>query len=230
MGRTIYTPEQHKEAWEIYLKTQNFAEVARKFGMNWETAKNWSKPDFSCPYDCPFHGYDALMAEHEAALVTRRRLLEADVVSPISHAKATSNAIETLTTNVLGSDYPISRTVSERLAHLEWLWSKLFYHATGIPLDYGDHKAEEILTQYRKGLNVTSMDHAIRGMKMVQDMMDKLRAADEGKPSIEDEEDREMSISELRKLRNSLSGQSDPSAVKRILRGGDASSSASAIG
>ena len=137
------------------------------------------------------------------------------------HVHRQSRALpEILTQMLLGSNNYVANQI----------FLEVGAHRLGEPVSLAKSQklAETILAEYRKGLTVTSMDHAIRGLKLVQDMMDRLKDRDE--KDVTTEEDASISIDQLRQLRSNLKGQSDPQTVKRILRGGDASSAASAIG
>jgi len=66
MARRLYTEEDHRKAYIVWLKEGTFGGVSNHAGMPTPpTIKSWSKDDYRCPFGCKWHGYERLREEGE---------------------------------------------------------------------------------------------------------------------------------------------------------------------
>ena len=215
---TRYTAEDHRKAFETWYETRNMAEVASSLGANYLTPRRWRDADFNCSWSCPYHDWDKLMDERDAALHARAQLVNGGNVDPIAHEKAMREAIN-------NPDAPRSVVVNncvrsdlERLAHWEYLYSKVYFDMTGIALDYGSIKEEEARAQYRAGLHVTNAESGVRMMKVIQQQIDGLQGAERVRPEISAKQEKaeQLTLQQLRQMRH-LAQSTPPEKLKTML-------------
>ena len=130
-----YTDRHHKLAFETWYETGSWTRAQEALGGNpalGTTIRRWAKLDFRCRYGCPYHGWENLKAEKQKAIDTHVGPLVA-----VQNEKA-NNAIAAVNPPPpplrAGAVDSIIRSDLERLAHLEILYAKAFYHATGISI------------------------------------------------------------------------------------------------
>lgn len=220
-----YNAKDHRKAFDWWLKTRNLSEVARRVGANWETVKNWSTNDFACQWACPWHDWDTLVAEedrvHQARLVVLNKH-NADPVMMDHSIRAAAAAPTQIVDTDSSYKRPSIRPIAERIAHWEYLWAKAFFDATGQVTDWqtfrnlgGDPDIENQLRQaLRSGLHCTSLEQAVRTLKMIQDQIERCLNFDETLLPQEDDHD-DVTLDDLREMRAQLrvlpSKKSEPS-------------------
>lgn len=184
MGKKKFGPDDHRKAYEVWRRSGNMRAAADIVGCYYQTPFEWRKPDFNCP--CPFHGWDQLREEHDAAM----RALAVDggetnpVVQEIIMRKALTEPVQrTLEAAPLAHKHTSDK---ERIAHLEVLYAKVFYDLTEIPLNFEQLKIKlaehgEKLKQkefFTKGKHVKSMDAGVRTLERIIHTIDRLRGID----------------------------------------------------
>lgn len=187
MGRRAdISEEDHKKAYQVWLRTRNMAEVARACGVTHTTVYEWRSGTFRCQFNCVYHNWDKFEAEKKAAQNARLELLEKGVHDPVEHEIAMRQAITTAKTDgkSVYKDGPAMaalRADDERLAQWEFIWAKLFFQATGVPVDpallHDPEQMAKIDEVYGKGLKSKNLDDAIKSLATVQDQIDKLSGA-----------------------------------------------------
>ena len=236
MGRKTYTAEQHQKAFEVWYRTRNWSTVSKELGTTWTTAKRWGESDYPCQWSCPWHDYDKLMDERDAAHQARVELLEQGNMDPVAHDMAIRDAIakpraKADPTKVYNSaPLKICRSDLERMGHWEFLWSKVYFHATGIVTSWSEFQGQDTMPEFERlelqekirdalggGLAATSLESAVRMLKMIQDQLDNLqgarrRTADDkpGSPK------NTMTIEALRKLKRTIKTTSQPKLVSLL--------------
>jgi|GEM_PF-3664978 len=71
MAQGTYSAAAHERAYNFWLVEGSFRAVSRKPGMpSAPTLIRWSKPDYECPHNCPFHGWEEMQAESSSTDVT----------------------------------------------------------------------------------------------------------------------------------------------------------------
>lgn len=234
MGRAIYTKEHHEKAYKIWWDTRTYSRVAESLGVGADTVKAWSRADFGCVDGCPWHNWDRLVQEQQAALDERVRLYQEGVIDPIQHSDAVTKAVP------VGVDAPggivgrrkvveeLVRSDLEVIGHLELLYGKLYYQMMGLVLDHRDlidkHGTRTTTRQvYEQGLKVVSMEGGVRSLFAVRDRIDKLmermgihkKTPDEH--AIQEEQSKQpLTIEELRKIQEVL--QNTPPEHLEILK------------
>lgn len=221
-----YTAQHHQQAFDIWYRTRNWTEVARELKAEWTTAKRWSAADFDCKWNCPWHNWVALQEERDNAQATRNALLNNGVTDPVVHDMAMRDVL-------LGKDTDLSprkkiaqqmiRSDNERISHWEYLWSKVYFDATGIALDWrqargmDDRDIEEKLREtLRVGLHATSLEQCVKMLKIIQEQIDTSKGnmvSITPISSIAATED--LSIDELRQLRTQLK-KTPPAKLKAL--------------
>lgn len=221
MGRKTYTADQHQQAFEVWYRTRNWSTVAKELGATWTTTKRWSEADYPCQWGCPWHNYDQLIQERDRAHQARVDLLEKGNVDPVAHDVAIRDAIaKPHNPNEVFEAAPlvICRSDLERMGHWEFLWSKVYFHATGIVTNWSEFQGRSVMPEFERlelqekvrgalggGLAATSLESAVRMLKMIQDQIDGLQGArrrtagDEAGPAKS-----EMTIQTLRALKKTI--------------------------
>ncbi len=221
MGRKIYTAADHQKAFEIWYKTRNWTSVAQALTANWSTTKRWATHDYPCSWGCPWHNYDELIADRDKALQARKNLIDDGNFDPVSHDLAMRTAISRKTDKTQFASNPapmlIVRNDVERIQHWEYLWSKVYFHATGLVTTwcefqgFGDMPSFErdelegkLRTTLTGGLVATSLEQCIRMLKVIQDQIDGLQGANRKAITSSTPGKKEMTIGELRVLRQKI--------------------------
>lgn len=211
MAKT-YTAEHHQQAFELWYEFRNWSHIAKEMGMEWSTAKRWAADDFECKWNCAWHNWPVLADEKDKAQQTRAALLQANVVDPVAHDEAMRGV---LVNKVAQPSEVVTflRSDAERIAQWEYLWSKVYYTATGIVLDWRQLKSadirdpkveEQMRATLRTGLSPTSLDQCIKMLKTIQDQIQEIRGdvgSDRSDKEAAAKEIEDVSIDELRKLR-----------------------------
>jgi len=220
MGRRNYTQADHKTAFESWLAERNYSTASKKVGSNWETVRRWSKPEFACPYACPWHDWVRLADERERAHAVRMKLLNQGNTDPVDHDAAMRNELAKAKTAAIEPHYvetaaiEIVRSDIERLSHWEYLWSKVYYDATGHTSDWRHFRGLEangvanienkLREQLRGGLHATSLDHCVRMLATIQEQIDKLQGAARRAPKVAAQDGKPASLEELREMRKMI--------------------------
>lgn len=234
MPRKIYTAADHQKAFEVWYKTRNWSTVAKTLDANWSTTKRWSEETFPCSWGCSWHGYDQLIADRDKAHQARMELLDQGNYDPVDHELAMRDAIakKDPQNNVIVSEtsMKIVRSDLERLQHWELLWSKVYFHATGVVTTWREYAGFDTMPEYERlelkekvrqaltqGLAATSLEQCIRMLKTIQDQIDGLQGARRRTASTSgDPAKKEMTIQELRQLRRHLQN-TPPSKLATML-------------
>jgi len=199
MGNRSYTAEHHKRAFDIYYETRTYRRVTDELSLDYGTIVRWASAEYRCRFNCPYHNWEALLAEKERAVKAKIRLYEEHEFNPILHDEAVRGAVpatvpddgtvaerhraEELTAQRRNIVDKLVRSDVERLAQWEMLWSKAMYHATGQVLDFealvdpeGNPLSEDDLkTLYKQGLKFGSLDAGIRCLTAIQDQIEKVK-------------------------------------------------------
>jgi hypothetical protein len=215
----LYCAEDHKKAFDIYYETRNMKEVERQVGANYNTIHRWRSHDFRCAENCPFHNWDKLIDERDAALQTRASMIEAGNFDVVEHSKAMQDS---LTVPAFGEDKPAPLleyivTDCEKMAQWVFLRNKVWYDLTGIPIDYGQLKSDEAREQYRCGLHFTNAEKALKALVLIDEQLDILHGVQA--PDARDGREhakKQLSIEELRKLKTVAS--SSPESLRAMLK------------
>jgi hypothetical protein len=175
------------------------------------TILDWSRADYKCTWGCPFHNWDELTKQRDAVinntLDISRQLntfpSKVDEFSPpVLSDQAAYDPVETANKvnydaklaeskgEVLKLPERIMRPEAERITHWEYLYAKVFYDATGLPIDYSALKNtdfqkkigdENIRTLFAMGYRAKSLESAINMLSTIQDQINALKEAQEGK-------------------------------------------------
>lgn len=233
MGRKIYTAVDHQKAFEIWYRTRNWTSVAKALDAVWSTTKRWATSDYPCSWGCPWHDYDKLIVDRDKALQARKNLIDEGNFDPVSHDLAMREAISRKTdkTQLACNPAPmiIVRNDIERIQHWEYLWSKIYFHATGLVTTWREFQGFGALQEFERldlenelrqtltgGLAATSLDQCIRMLKTIQDQIDGLQGANRKAITNNEPGRKEMTISELRQLRKKIKATS-PSKLKTMV-------------
>ena len=133
---TRYTAEDHRKAFETWYETRNMAEVASSLGANYLTPRRWRDADFNCSWSCPYHDWDKLMDERDAALHARAQLVNGGNVDPIAHEKAMREL------DRLGIMPPMSPETGIIRTYLDWILDLPWKETTEDNLDIECAKRE----------------------------------------------------------------------------------------
>ncbi len=215
----IYTAADHQKAFEIWYESRNWTAAARVLKCNWETIKRWSDLSFKCSFSCPWHGYDDLMEQRDRAHQARIKLIEQGNYDPVAHDTAIRDAVAgptqggelQVTDKSVSAALDFVRTDIERIQHWELLWSKVFFDATGQVTSWREFKAgreadlemkERLRGALRTGLHATSLEQAVKMLKIIQDQIDKLQGASHREHTTRSDSDgKQMTLDEMRKMR-----------------------------
>lgn len=205
-------------------------------GVNQATLRRWRGKDFSC--SCPWHNWDELVVQREHALKERMDLLDDGIEDPVQHHNALMN-IDTdqpLTeeeSRRVRKELTIIRSDLERIKQLERLFSKLYFHATGIVLDYDtlldldenmeteDDVREFLLDDTRGGLQPKNLEGCVRVLLSVMEKINELKVelgirgrtrvstSKDGDGEVKEEtrtveENRPVTINDLRSIRDQI--------------------------
>jgi hypothetical protein len=224
-----FDQSHHKQAFEIWYDTRNWSTVAKKIGMDWSTSKRWAAADYNCKDNCPWHNWDMLMQERDRALAARDILLLDGVTDPLEHERVMKDAIAANTTlQVQKATMDIVRSDTERLQLWEYLFSKIYFDATGIPVDWRVFRSLEpganleenvkLVEALRRGMHCTSFEQCIRTLKVCQEQIDALRGRTikQEQKKEEEVEPNSISIDELRRMQH-LVDSTPPDKLRGML-------------
>lgn len=213
-----YAAADHQRAFEEFYETRNWTHVSRVLEMEWNTAKRWGRPDYKCKWNCPWHNYAVLIEERDQAQQARAILLAQGVTDPAEHDAAMRDVMVGVLPPKDESGVEVFRDevkskTEARIAQWELLWSKLYFDATGLVLDWrqlrggkpAERGVEEKLRQLlRGGLHATSLDQCIKNLKIVEEQVAKLRGHVQDLPESTYDPVDTVSIDEIRKMRSQL--------------------------
>lgn len=145
--------EKHKQAYDLYVDLKSYRQVAEVMGVEHHTIRRWSVGDINC--DCPFHNWDALLAEKRQAENTRAALVATGITDPLDIEQALLDQepchqvpavvedaeIATSDDLIVGQRRKLSwkATLASdllRISQLELLWAKFYFALTGVILDH----------------------------------------------------------------------------------------------
>lgn len=229
MARHHYTADDHQKAFNIWCDSRSLTDVAEALGSDWGTPKRWSQRDYRCPFNCPWHGWTELLEERERAQTAKLLLLSQGINDPVEHDKAIRQAIANPNAPVLNNLDTLVRSDVERLAHLEFFWSKVVFDATGLVTDWRQFRGagpqnkeavqqleDQLKDVLKGGLRCTSMKDAVAMLKVLRSEIESIagnaRNVDVSSESLEDER---TSRDDLRKLRKAIKNLS-PEELKQL--------------
>lgn len=176
-----YTAEDHKIGFNIWCDSRNLTEVSRYFQCDWGTPKRWMQSDYPCAFNCPWHGWVALIDEKDRAHTAKLILLNKGIVDPASHAQALREAIANPQAPRVDAVDSLVRSDLERVGQLEFIWSKCVYDMTGQVTDWrhfrgsgpgGAMTDDDLETQLKEvlcgGLHVTSLKDGVSMLKTLR--------------------------------------------------------------
>ena len=234
MGRKIYTQADHQSAFETWYKTRNWSTVAKSLDAVWSTTKRWGESDYPCSWSCPWHDYNKLMADRDAAHQARTNLLNEGNYDPVDHDIAIREAVSRKGDGLNSTKNPpavvIVRADIERLQHWEYLWSKVYFHATGLVTNWSEFQGMTQMVEFERleletrlrdalkgGLAATSLEQCIRMLKTIQDQIDGLQGSNRRSGNNNnDPGKKEMTIVELRQIRETLKN-TPPKKLKNMV-------------
>lgn len=219
MPRKVYTAEHHRTAFETWYETRNYSTAAKSVDANYLTPRRWAEDDFDCPHNCPYHNWARLMEERDAALQVRHNLIERGNLDPVQHDLAMRQAISE--PGPKGQNPPVMQIIRsdmERLQHWELLYSKVYFDLTGVALDYGSIKEDDVREQYRMGLHVTNAEAGIRMLKTIQEQIDTLQGADRRSQRVNSSTParEQLTLQQLRKMRE-LAQNTPPQKLQTMM-------------
>lgn len=221
------TAAAHKEAFEIYARTQNFTKVSEEMGETYSLILSWAKEGYRCQFACPFHNWPELLKERTKVLSTQVSLLENKVddaevrrVVAESQVNKTPQKLE-----VKNSLLKVVKSDLERLAQLEVLYNKTYFALTGIPLavgemELGEHKIH-LEEMYSQGMNPGDWDSGLKSLDKILTQIDNLKKrlglvaeAETANPNNPEKppEDKPVTIAELLKIKQRLA-DTDPGTL-----------------
>jgi hypothetical protein len=137
-----HSAETHKAAFDLYYDLRSMHAVAKQLDIDPHTLRRWSRGEVACT--CPYHNWEALIVEREAALTKRLELLDEGVVDPLAHEQAILDLepsrilpTESQKAAIRPASKVTDRDDRERLSQFEFIYAKLFYHITGCVIDHG---------------------------------------------------------------------------------------------
>jgi hypothetical protein len=218
---TKSSPELHQKAWEIYSKSLSYASVAKDLGIDSRTASYWGTNFYECPWKCPFHDYQRLIRHRDNATNVQIQMIEAGEENDERIDDAGREALQLqykhpleLQKDTYEQMKLMTRSDAERITHWEYLYGKVFFHMTGIALNYDQVKvwggidtfrknAEEL---YQEGLGVPSLEKGVYMLGYIEEQIERLKKkyAPQGNQKQEEETKSPLPIDELRRLRMAL--------------------------
>lgn len=188
-SRSTHSIDTHKKAFEKYYELRSFAQVETELDIDKHTLRRWARGEIAC--DCPYHHWEQLIAERDAALEKRQELLDAGIVDPLSHEQA---LLDAQPSQIDLSEAPkvagrVARRVTERsdlerLSHFEFIYAKLFFHITGCVIDHGvlmdmangTFGLEECRLYFeKKGLEPRNLEQCVKTLITVTDKINEIR-------------------------------------------------------
>lgn len=242
--KTNYTVADHKKAFDLYYDLRSFHAVSRELEIDPHTVRRWAGGESTC--SCPWHSWEALVREREQALDIRLGQIESGDFDPIAQEQAlldlspSRQLTEERKVQLRPASRVMIRSDAERLTYLEYLWSKVFFHATGIVTDHAilvdesgvafdDHIRQ---TYFERGLDPKNLDSCIKSLKELGEMIEDLRrnlglrkgGTTDGQPASTDElintsnVQKSLTLQELREFRD-LAQTTPPEKMRLLLAG-----------
>lgn len=187
--------ELHSQAYNLYLELESYRAVGEQLNVDHKTVMRWATGEVNC--SCPWHNWDRLIAEKEVAEQRQRELIADGNFDPLAHEQALLDAdpCRVSPPNVPAVDGGLenggrkktkatTRHDLERLSQFELIYTKLFYHITGVVLDHnlllaicdgGDAAIAQHLSDHAKGLQPTNMEQCINAIIRVTNTINDLR-------------------------------------------------------
>jgi hypothetical protein len=243
--QTSYTINDHKKAFELFYQLGSMNAVSRDLGIDNHTIRRWADGDGGC--SCPWHNWDALVREKDEIINARIGLLENDQYDPVAHEQAILNydphkgteISEERLLQIRRATKVMVRSDAERLTQLEYLWSKVFYHATGIVTDHtifmdeqsGNMMEDALREEYfKRGMDPKNLEGCIKCLNDLMEQIDEVRRSlglkkgglGGGQASATPEKvdadkvNKELTLDELREFRKLLASE-EPAKVKLML-------------
>lgn len=175
MPRNKYNADHHRAAFEAYYKRRNFVDASEAAGCNYGTVIRWASVDFQCEAFCPWHDWDKLIRERDSVLSGQIELIEAGNYDPLAHDEAIRSGLSSLRPGVKQTLLGMIRSDVERIAQLEYLWSKYYYDVTGQALTYSAHKEKTLEVEFKKGLRAETAKEGMAILTGLLDQIEKLK-------------------------------------------------------
>lgn len=230
-----YSPADHQRAFELWLKHGGYSGVIDEMDITYTTLSRWAAKDFGCT--CPWHDWNKLFAEREAALQAKAELLQQGDLDPIHHHIAIAKAIEDAEyqegAHVQMVLDKLVRSDLERLGIFEAVFSKVVYALLGLATDpetgvlvaKGGDVRDELLD---RGLKFNNAEGALRAMVIAQGQIDSLKhrlglVKEDFTPITaaerieEGAEKAPLSIQDLRALKNGIQN-TDPAMLNAMMQ------------
>lgn len=242
--KTNYSVSDHKKAFDIYYDLRSYHAVSRELDIDPHTIRRWAGGESSC--NCPWHSWEQLIIERESALEVRLGQIEQGEFDPLAQEQALLDQdpsrfiSEERRLQLRPASRVMIRSDAERLTYLEYLWGKVFYHATGIVTDHailvdesGVSFEDRIRENYfQRGLDPKSLDSCIKSLRALQEMIEELRrnlglrkgSSLDGQPAATQEKieqaevQKSLTIEELREFKR-LAQTTPPDKMKLLLAG-----------
>lgn len=225
MGRKTFTVEDHERAFAIYYETRVWTRVTEALDCAGQTVYNWSKSEYKCPYGCPWHDWDKLIADKDRLMAVHSQLIEDGNLDPLAHDRASRNHLDVQKPRVNRRAAILQLMTSdlERLQHLQILYNKLYYEMTGVQLGLditgGRYGGKDLVEIYKQGLKCETTGEAMRCFKMICDEIDKIRlrnnALDSQQPEEENVDKKPLTLAELRNIKDRLA-QTSPDQMEML--------------
>ena len=226
MGGKYLTEADHKRAFDIYLQTRSYNEVAQMLSIAFASAQRLGAEDYVCKYNCQWHSWRKLCEHHDKIMSKRLQLIETGVTDPAEQQREIDKAL--LTVRPAATRLAVHEFVTkdeERIAQWEHLRNRLFYQMTGVSLLEFKAKltaqaggtsiadAQE-KAAYEGGLPITKVEEGMRLMLLIEDHIDKLlgrvTAKQEPREAEVVSDTKKPSIQELLDLKKQLENGSRP--------------------
>lgn len=196
---SVYTKEHHQRAFSAWRTHRSISAVARLLGASRPTIYSWRRPEFSCRESCGFHGWDALLAKKDSALIARKALVDAGVRDHKLHDQA---ILATLGSSPRAEAVlQAVRSDLKRLQRLELLYARVFFDMTGQVIPPFSSEAQidpppgldsDLL---RLGLHVTSLEAGVRALSLI---LSEIRSLEAPRRSVQPKP--RFDLQQLRKL------------------------------
>lgn len=230
--KTLQGPDLHRKAFEVFYETRNKSAAGRAAGVTYVTIMNWAYEGYNCRFGCPWHGWDKLIEEKEAALTAQMKMLDQGIYDPVRIEKGMQDAARNPNAERMFAINKVVRSDMERIGHYEYLYAKVFFHLTGISVapdnadgftsEQLDEHCNKYLDKYKQGLILTNFEAGMRVLNSIVDKIKELRN-DLGVKDKEDELEGggTVTIEELRTLRKTIklmpSSQLDDLMSKKVI-------------
>lgn len=189
--RKVYSPADHQQAFEHWYEFRNLVKTAEMVGCEYTTILDWKKDTYTCRNHCPWHGWDRLAAQRQAAAEARFQLLANGNIDPLVHSTAIMEAVEKKECETpdshskrLAAVETLVRSDLERISHFELLYGKVFQQITGMTLDHGGihdlpagcNRLEQLKLIYNNGsLKIQSVESAVKVLIQITEHIKKLQ-------------------------------------------------------